>query len=698
MSISLSPQTLGIGTNSRAPVVLGRSLARARGMVVAIVVFFGLLLLQAAISPGPTSYFDLSFLISGATPLALAAFGQTLVILSGGFDLSAGAVISLVNAVLAANMDPANMEASVFLWTLVGVATGMAVGAFNGLFIAIFRLQPIVVTLSTMFIIQGITLLVLDQPGGFVAPSLGAFYMGDAIPEVLPSALLLLAIFVLGWGWLKRTPYGVSLYAVGSDRASAAAVGVRVPLVRFITYVLAGGLYGMAGVFVSAQTGSGDPTVGNPLLLSIFAAVVIGGTRLGGGKGGPVGTIFGALVLMIIVNILLALNVSAYFSTIAEGIVLICAVLLSSVSRHSVFTEQLQGTAAKIAAWRAGRLVSQRDQTDRRLAFVARNNSNIKPPPAQPSFLRKHAETLRYAVPAYVCLVIVLIATQFVLGSVFGNWNYWNSLLVLSAFLAILALGQGSVILTGGLDLSVPWMIGLCGVLLAGAVQGSDMALIYAVPMVILMAAVFGFLNGFGVVVLGLSPILVTLAMNGILQGIALLYSNGTPSGFASPGLRWFMTGHLFGTSPVIYALVLFVTGGVLLLGRTTFGRCVYAIGNSVDAARLSGVRTGRVTILVYMLSAVCAGVVGVLLTGFSGQASLGMGDDYLLPSIAVVVVGGALITGGRGHYLGMVGGALLLTALQTLLAGTSLPYAFRAIIFGCVVLAAVVALRERSN
>ncbi|WP_421439607.1 ABC transporter permease [Agrobacterium tumefaciens] len=698
MSISLSPQTLGIGTNSRAPVVLGRSLARARGMVVAIVVFFALLLLQAAISPGPTSYFDLSFLISGATPLALAAFGQTLVILSGGFDLSAGAVISLVNAVLAANMDPVNMEASVFLWTLVGVATGMAVGAFNGLFIAIFRLQPIVVTLSTMFIIQGITLLVLDRPGGFVAPSLGTFYMGDAIPEVLPSALLLLAILVLGWGWLKRTPYGVSLYAVGSDRASAAAVGVRVPLVRFITYVLAGGLYGMAGVFVSAQTGSGDPTVGNPLLLSIFAAVVIGGTRLGGGKGGPVGTIFGALVLMIIVNILLALNVSAYFSTIAEGIVLICAVLLSSVSRHSVFTEQLQGTAAKIAAWRAGRLVSQRDQTDRRLAFVARNNSNIKPPPAQPSFLRKHAETLRYAVPAYVCLVIVLIATQFVLGSVFGNWNYWNSLLVLSAFLAILALGQGSVILTGGLDLSVPWMIGLCGVLLAGAVQGSDMALIYAVPMVILMAAVFGFLNGFGVVVLGLSPILVTLAMNGILQGIALLYSNGTPSGFASPGLRWFMTGHLFGTSPVIYALVLFVTGGVLLLGRTTFGRCVYAIGNSVDAARLSGVRTGRVTILVYMLSAVCAGVVGVLLTGFSGQASLGMGDDYLLPSIAVVVVGGALITGGRGHYLGMVGGALLLTALQTLLAGTSLPYAFRAIIFGCVVLAAVVALRERSN
>ncbi|MBM7045576.1 ABC transporter permease [Rhizobium lusitanum] len=698
MSVSLPTEALNNGANARVPAIFGRSVGRARGMVVAIVVFFGLMLLQAAISPGQISYFDVSFLISGATPLALAAFGQTLVILSGGFDLSAGAVISLVNAVLAANMNPADAEASVLLWTLVGIATGMAVGAFNGLFIAIFRLQPIVVTLSTMFIIQGTTLLVLDQPGGFVSPSLGTFYMGDAIPGFVPSALLLLAALVLGWGWLKRTPYGVALYAVGSDRASAAALGVRVPLVRFVTYVLAGGLYGMAGVFVSAQTGSGDPTVGNPLLLSIFAAVVIGGTRLGGGKGGPVGTIFGALVLMIIVNILLALNVSAYFSTIAEGIVLICAVLLSSVSRHSVFTEQLKSAAATIAAWRAGKLVSQRDQTDRRLAFVARSGVSVSARGPQPGFLRKHAETLRYALPAYACLVLVLIATQLVLGSVFGNWNYWNSLLVLSTFLAILALGQGSVILTGGLDLSVPWMIGLSGVMLAGVVQGSDAALIYAVPIVLVMAALFGFLNGFGVVVLGLSPILVTLAMNGILQGVALLYSNGTPSGFASSGLRWFMTGHLLGVSPVIYALILFIAGGVLLLGRTTFGRCVYALGNSVDAARLSGVRTGGVTILVYMLSAVCAGVVGVLLTGFSGQASLGMGDDYLLPSIAVVVVGGALITGGRGHYLGMVGGALLLTALQTLLAGTSLPYAFRAIIFGCVVLAAVVALRERNN
>ena len=130
MSVTLSTEALDNGANRSIPNVLGRSLGRARGMVVAIVVFFGLMLLQDFINTGPISYFDVSFLISGATPLALAAFGQTLVILSGGFDLSAGAVISLVNAVLAANMDPADMEASVLLWTLVGIATGMGVGAF----------------------------------------------------------------------------------------------------------------------------------------------------------------------------------------------------------------------------------------------------------------------------------------------------------------------------------------------------------------------------------------------------------------------------------------------------------------------------------------------------------------------------------------------------------------------------------------
>jgi ribose transport system permease protein len=290
----------------------------------------------------------------------------------------------------------------------------------------------------------------------------------------------------------------------------------------------------------------------------------------------------------------------------------------------------------------------------------------------------------------------VLGATAWVYGGL--DLPYFNSLLVLSSFLAILSLGQGSVILTGGLDLSLPWTIGLCGILLAGIVNGDNTKAIWAIPLVLLVGAVIGLVNGAGIVFLGLPPIVMTLAANGVLQGIAMVYSGGTPAGFAPPALRWLMTGSLGGPTPVVWFLAAFLVFATLLLGRTVFGRRVYAVGNSTRVARLSGVNVGTSLIRVYVLSGVCSAIVGMLLDGFSGQASLGMGDDYLLPSIAVVVVGGTLITGGRGHYLGMFGGVLLLTALQTLLAGTTLPNAVRDIIYGLVVLGAVVALRERQT
>jgi ribose transport system permease protein len=642
-------------------------LGRGRGLITAVVVFLALLLVVDAVNTAPLSYFDVSFLASGGASLAIAAFGETLVILVGGFDLSAGAVLSLVNVVLAASMSPTNPDASIVLWTLAGIGVGMAVGAFNGFFIAFLRLQPIVVTLSTMFIVQGVTLLVMEKPGGFVSPSLGSFYLGDAIPNRLPMPIVLLLALVVFWLWLKNTRFGTAIYAVGSDADAAIATGVRVMLVRFGVYVLAGGFYGLGGVFISAQTGSGD----------------------------PLGSIVGAYILMIVVNILLVLNVSAYYSSIAEGLILLLAVLASSISRDSTLASQIRSGLIHLAAWRKGMLPRQIGGGDRRLV-VAGSSAVESSAFSGASWFTRHSETLRYALPAYICFLIVLVVTELTLGHAIMNWRYWDALAVLSGFLAILALGQGTVILTGGLDLSVPWTIGFCGILLAGMVHGSDGALLYALPIVLALACLIGFVNGLGVVALGVSPIVMTLAMNGFLQGAALLYSHGTPAGFASPLLRWFMTGHVAGVTPVVFFLIAFVVFAVILLSDTPFGRRVYGIGNGIRVARLSGIAVGRTIIGVYMLSALCSALVGVLLTGFSGQGSLGMGDDYLLPSIAVVVVGGALITGGRGSYLGMLGGALLLTALQTLLAGTTLPYATRTILFGLVVLVAVMALRDK--
>ena len=673
-----------------------KRLARERRLLIAVAVFLVLFATVASIGSARLTYYDLSQLASSGAPLALAAIGQTIVILAGGFDLSAGAAISLVNVALASSLQDPSLSPLVVV--AAGVGIGMASGAFNGFFVAVLRMQPIVVTLATMFILQGVTLLIMDKPGGQVSPALGDLLLGDAVPNLLPKSVLLIILVLAAWAWLKRTNLGVGIYAVGGDVNSARAVGVPTRFVQFMVFVVGGGCYGLAGVFISAQTGSADPLIGNPMLLQMFAAVVVGGTTLGGGRGGPLGTVFGAYILMMVVNILLVLDVSAYYSTVAEGSILILAVLAAELRPGSPLARHIRHVALRTRGRAQGTLPSQRPAEARRLSLPAVDKPSRAKASPRPNILVRNAEALRFALPSYVCFALVVLATQATLGHALTSWSYFNSLLVLSSFLAVLALGQGTVILTGGLDLSVPWTIGLSGILLAGLVKGSDAALLYALPVALLVGLAVGFVNGAGIVLLGVSPIVMTLALNGILQGVALIYSNGTPDGFSSPLLRLFMTDHALFATPVVLFVALFAVVAALLLGRTAFGRRVYSVGNGERVAALSGVPVSQTLIAVYMLSGLCSSIVGILLTGFSGQASLGMGDEYLLPSIAVVVIGGALITGGRGSYLGMLGGALLLTALQTLLAGTMLPYATRTIVFGVVVLAAVMALRERRS
>lgn len=658
-------------------------LSRHKGLVIAASFFLFLLILVNFLSAVPFGYYDFLYLSSGGLPLAIAAVGATVVILTGGFDLSAGAVISLVNVIVATHLtdDPQNQ---VFM-AVAGVALGIVTGLINGFLVSFLRLQSIVVTLSTMFIFGGVTLLILDKPGGYVPPTFSSFFVGSIVDDAVPAAIVVLFLVALAWLAIKNTRFGTAIYAIGSDREAARAAGIDVRFVQMAAYGVAGAFYGLAGVVVSAQTATADPLVGNSLLLQIFTAVVLGGTLLGGGRGGCIGSLLGAYSLMLVVNILLVLNVSAYYSTIVEGLVLIAAALGSAWSTKG------------ISNW--GRMIVQRLSASA-VGTPRRPLVQLVMPSAEQlgktSWLSRNSDALRYILPAYICFVVVLVVTGLFITPI--NMSYLNLLMVLSSFLIILALGQGSVILAGGLDLSIPWTIGICGILVGSWLQGENSSLWWAIPLTLLVGVTIGAINGVAVVAFRLPAIVVTLAMNGILQGLALLYSDGTPDGFASPGLRWFMTGRVGGITPVVWFVVVFAIAGAALLSRTVFGRRVYAIGNSARVAHLSGVNVSRVTIQIYALSGFCAALVGILLTGFGGQASLGMGDGYMLPSIAVVVIGGTLITGGHGFYAGMVGGVLLLTGLQTLLAGTTVPTSAREVVYGVVVLIAVVLLREKGR
>ncbi len=442
-----------------------------RGLIVAVVVFVVSFTAVSLMSRGPISYFDLKFLTTGSATLALGAMGETVIVLVGGFDLSVGAVISLVNVILSTNVSPD--PSSQILWAVMALALGAAVGAFNGFFVAFMRLQPIVVTLATMFIVQGLSLLVLDKPGGSIPPELAAFFTGDAIPDTLPAVALVLLAALIVWTLIKRSRLGTAIYAVGGDEEAASARGIDVRLTKFLAYVIGGAYYGAAGLYVTANSSGGDPLVGAPLLLQIFTAVVLGGTVLGGGRGGLLGTLIASFTLATIINALLILNVSAYYSTLVQGVLLITASLASSlrwngppiaIIRASVshFRSLIDGTAPRFlrGAERILPLGSLVHNLERR-KDIGREAKKRSP-------LQRYEETLRLVAPSWGLAALAIAATLITYGSTLSPLGYINSLLILASFLAVLGLGQGVVVISGGLDLSIPWTVAFTGVLMTG--------------------------------------------------------------------------------------------------------------------------------------------------------------------------------------------------------------------------------------
>ena len=167
--------------------------------------------------------------------------------------------------------------------------------------------------------------------------------------------------------------------------------------------------------------------------------------------------------------------------------------------------------------------------------------------------------------PAYAAILVLLIVGHFISAS-FDTPDHLATLLVLASFVIVAGFGQGIVILTGGLDLSIPWTITFSGVVLSLFSQGSDRAATWVIPVVLLLCVGVGVFNGLGIVLLGISPVVMTLATNAMLQGVVLVLTNGTPTGSAPPSLGELMNGRFLGSVPILIPpLLLFVVAGVLL-------------------------------------------------------------------------------------------------------------------------------------
>jgi len=287
-----------------------------------------------------------------------------------------------------------------------------------------------------------------------------------------------------------------------------------------------------------------------------------------------------------------------------------------------------------------------------------------------------------------LALAMFLVVTAYTPG--FASPNHVRILLIEGSFIGLVGLGQTFVILGGGVDLSIPWTLNAVAILVTVLANGRDSQLFWAIPLVLALAAVVGLTNGIGVALFEVSPIIMTLGMNVIVEGALLIYM-GSNQPQNSPTFITNLAIHRLGPIPYDTLLWAAVTvAATVALTWTTFGRRLYAVGTSRTVSEFSAINVAPVVILTYVISAVCAGLAGIVMAGYYNQAYLGMGDPYLFASVAAVAIGGAPITGGSGHYLGSVAGALILTLLAALLPLLNLASGWLDIIYGLVILVTV--------
>lgn len=288
---------------------------------------------------------------------------------------------------------------------------------------------------------------------------------------------------------------------------------------------------------------------------------------------------------------------------------------------------------------------------------------------------------------AFGCIILLLLVGAIYSPS-FLSPTYLLQQLKVASFLGVIATGMMLVILLGHIDLSVPWVV-TAGAMMGCAaasfgVAGSAMA----VPFGILFGACVGLVNGFATAYLRIPSMIVTLATNAVVQGLMVVYTGGfSPQDAATPAMRYLATGTFIPLLPngvLVWTIV--GAAAIYLLTRTTFGRSIYGIGNQETAAYLSGINTRKVTMLAFVLSGALSAFGGVLLAGYASKAAQSMGDAYLLPAIAAVVLGGTHILGGRGSYFGTVAGVILITLLQSILSVMQINEAGRQLIYGAVI------------
>ncbi len=265
----------------------------------------------------------------------MLAVGMTLIMITGGIDLSIGSVVALVGVVAAILSKKDALPADVMVLTamLAGIALGTAIGAASGSLIARFGIPPFIVTLALMTICRGVVFIIT---GGFTEGELPAHFgwLGRGHLWFLPiPVVIMVLLFAAGYVLLDMTAFGRHIYALGGNEEASRLSGIRVRRTKVLVYSLSGLLTGLAGVTLAARLGAGAPNSGLGYELDVIAAVVVGGTSLSGGRGSMIGTLAGTMFIGVLNNGLNLANVDPYTQKVALGLVILAAVWFDQLQK-----------------------------------------------------------------------------------------------------------------------------------------------------------------------------------------------------------------------------------------------------------------------------------------------------------------------------------------------------------------------------
>jgi ribose/xylose/arabinose/galactoside ABC-type transport system permease subunit len=582
----------------------------------------------------------------------MLGLAMTLVVLVGGIDLSVGSVVlasaTLAGIGLAEGFPPA-------VAVLMGIGIGAAVGLLNAALVEGLRISPVIVTLGTMIMVRGLSLVALGRYNSWLeikGPIFDDLARRTLLGVPLDALVAMVTAGVL-WFVLRRTVLGRALHAVGDAPVASRLAGLRVNRLRMWAYAGCGALAGAAGVLVAARTGLISPSIGGGLEFFAIAVVALGAGGLPAGRVSVAQCVVGVLILMMIFNYMTIRGVPGTWQTTVTGLLLLAAMV-------------------------GGRLLQRNGGGDVSLGEAFRDDFA--------AMSKAGAAMARGSMAAATVALIVIFAT---ISPRFLTVPNLIAMVEQNAALAIVSVGAMIGIVSRVVDIS-PGSVLVLGAVAAALAAGHGVPVPLALAAGIATCIGVYAVNGLIVGGLGLDPLIVTLAAWIWARGLAVSLTNATTVAFPMSFVGVMNTPIVFGFTPAVLFVALAFLAGWLILARLPIGMRIYALGGDPRMLRQAGVNEKRLRFIVLVLMSLFTAAGMIVMLGRLGAAAPTAGFGLELDAIVAVIIGGASFRGGTGRLRDTAVGVLFLAVLNNGLSGLQMGDAQFFLIKGGAILVAL--------